>query len=259
MLLKISRIPWPVGLASLLLIQCRGIPVRLSKTTFVCLAILVVAGFACPQFAAADIIGINNPPSTPCSGGVICQGGSPIDLSAVLNGTVALNIPPNGTPEWELVNNLGANYSNNGTTTNSSGVLTQLTLFFSGSLASNAFLDLQVNGWSASTNPFTGCEIVDSASPSHAATGCSVNSLEVMNGFTLPAELIWSMGTGHGVSSGGDFDIKTASFAHAGQDVGCISGSSTCTPMSAPEPSGLALLGASLLGFVAVVRRHYSI
>jgi hypothetical protein len=203
--------------------------------------------------ALADNIAVSNAPTTPCSGGVICQGGAPIDLSEVLNGTFKLNIPANGTPQWELVNNLGKNYNNGGTITDASGKLTQLTLFYTGTLASNATLDLQVNGWSATTIPFSGCEIIDSSAPtSNTTTGCSVNTLDAMQGFKLPAELIWSIGSDFGVGANGYFDIQTSSFAHAGQDVGCLSGTASCTVSPVPEPSSTSLLAAGLFVMIGL-------
>jgi hypothetical protein len=174
-------------------------------------------------------------------GGVYCNAdGSDISLKAVLSGTVQLLIADSSTPKWNIVNDTAA-------------TVTDLKLFYSGSLASNSFLDLQINGWGgANPAPLSQCKITEKNGT--VTSGCSQNTGTPVS---LPAMLEFFAGGGDsGILAGAHFQIDTASFAHAGQDQGCISGTSTCMPVRSPEPSALLLVGSGLAGFVLWKRRR---
>jgi hypothetical protein len=95
-----------------------------------------------------------------------------------------------------------------------------------------------VSGWSASTTPFN-------------QSTCTVDGVTGTGseGLTTPQTIVWTEGPGDvGLSNGEIFDVRTASFAHAGQDHGGLTGSGV------PEPRGLALVAlwfcAGSAGFV---------
>jgi hypothetical protein len=124
---------------------------------------------------------------------------------------------------------------------NDLGSLTSLSLVFTGSLASNANIQCQVSGWSASQTPF-------------AQNTCTVDGSVGTgpNGLTTPQTILWSEGTGDvGLSNGELFDVRTASFAHSGQDFGHLSG-------AVPEPRGVSLLALIVIGAAVLLRRNHS-
>jgi len=191
--------------------------------------LLVAAVFAGGQFAAAQIVSINGDQTNPAncgSGNIVCNGNTPFLLSQVLNGTTPLSIPANSTPEFMIEDDLG-------------GTLSSLTLVFTGSLASNANINCQVNGWPSNQgyqSPF-------------GNQNCTVNGL-LQHGpmGQTPDTIFWSEGSGGtaGLTDGELFDVNTASFAHAGQDHGELTGA-----QQVPE-GGSALMYLLLTGVSCV-------
>lgn len=159
-------------------------------------------------------------------GGTICATSStPFLLSDIENGTEVLTIPDtSSTPVFYVEDNIP-------------GTLPSLSLIFDGSLASNANLQCNFGGGESGT--------------------CNVDG--VPNGLNnpipasdFPATITFS---GLSIPDGTFFEIGTASFAHAGQDFGCLagvpiaSGGSTCTPVASPEPSTPSMLLMAVLLF----------
>lgn len=210
--------------------------------------LIIVAGVAAavfsPRFASAAIIklrdlqtcnaGANGLDTSTSSvrGGVHCDNGNPLSLSDILDGTIALLVGDSQTPSWNVINDTGA-------------AVTSLSLYFSGALASNSFIDMQISG----TNIFTACTATTAANIVTTAANCG-SSDKTADNPALPLLLVWSGGTGLAVDQ--TFNIATASFAHAGEDQGCISGS--CNPV--PDTGyTLTLFGLGLFGIAIGTRR----
>jgi len=155
-----------------------------------------------------------------------------------LNGTIKLFVGSSATPSWNLINNTGAK-------------LTSLTVYYSGALASNASIDMQISG----TTLFKACTETDATNTTYTDSNCGTGDIAPA-AVSLPLKMVWS--GGDGIAVNGLFNLGTASFAHANLDAGCISGTTGangCGPISTPEPSGLPLLVMGLLG-VAVYNRR---
>ena len=179
-----------------------------------------------------NVIGLDTSDAT-ARGGVHCLVGDlPISLTAVLNG-LALFVGVSQTPSWNLINDTGA-------------ALTSLTLVYSGALASNSFIDMQISG----TNIFKACTATTATGVVTSDANCGSGDVTALDP-ALPLKMVWSGGTG--VAADGVFNVGTASFAHAGADTGCISGKPTSC-QTVPEPVSLSLISLGLLG-VAGVRR----
>jgi hypothetical protein len=185
---------------------------------------------------SCNVIGLDSDPAT-AVGGVHCDvGNTAFSVTALLNGSIDLFVGNSQTPSWNLINDTGA-------------ALTSLTVYYSGALASNAFIDMQVSG----TSIFTTCSETSATVGPLLDTNCGSNDT-VAAPVALPLTMVWSGGTG--VAVNGVFNIGTASFAHADTDSGCISGATgACHPVSTPEPSALPLLSMGLLGIVVANRR----
>lgn len=171
-------------------------------------------------------------------GGVHCDlGDAGFSLAGILDGTIALLIGNSQTPSWNIVNDTGAE------------VLT-LTLYYSGALAPNAFIDMQVGGdW------FSACTSDDGiALASDDGCGSGDKTTKPEDGGQLPVALTWSGGTGIGI--GETFNLGTASFAHSGEDAGCLSGNANCTPAVVPVPAAAWLFGSALFGLMVTSRRR---
>jgi hypothetical protein len=190
----------------------------------------IAVGLMTTSFAAADIVAIDGSQTNTSSCGsgsnVCLSGDNPFFLSDVLNGSTPLVIPPNGTPNFLVEDDLN-------------GTQTSLTLVFTGSLASNASISCQVSGWSATTTPFD-------------QSTCTVDGDKGTGpeGLTTPQTIVWTEGPGDvGLSKGEIFDVRTASFAHAGQDFGKLSG--------VPEPSNVAGYTLLVFGMAGFLRRQF--
>ncbi len=184
---------------------------------------------------SCNVIGLDTSPATAKNGVHCAAGDTPFSLKAILDGTIILFVGNSKTPSWNVINDTGA-------------PLTSLTLFYTGALASNAFIDMQLSG----TTIFHACESITANNVIHTDPNCGTGD-KTSNNPQLAVELIWSGGLG--VGKGGTFNIGTASFAHAGEDAGCISGTGTCTPTRGPEPASLTLLSIGVIAAGAGLRR----
>jgi len=195
------------------------------------------------QSSANMSIDIESPGSS-CSTGHNnnCLNGQPWSLDSILSGHTAFDTGMIGNGgSWRVVNDTGS-------------TITDLVLYFDGSLASTANLTIGVDGWNAILNPFSNCQIT-TATAVVSSGNCSVSSANHPNG---PDQLVWSVGTNPGLAPGQIFNIQILSFSHVGQDIGCISGTANCRPVkvtATPEPGTLALLGTGMLGMVSLLRR----
>lgn len=171
-----------------------------------------------------------------------CLNGQPWSLDSILSGHTAFDTGMIGNGgSWRVVNDTGS-------------TITDLILYFDGSLAPTANLTIGVDGWNATLNPFSNCQITTAASVVSSGN-CSVSSAIHPVG---PDQIVWSVGTHPGLAPGQIFNVQILSFSHVGQDIGCISGTADCRPVKAaatPEPGTLALLGTGMLGIVALLRQ----
>jgi hypothetical protein len=181
--------------------------------------------------ASAQIIQLaNNQNNCAANGNPACfdyATDTPYSLTDILNGSEVLTILNNSTtPSWFIQNDTGA-------------TVHSISLIFDGHLASNANLQCNFGGGESGS--------------------CYVDGIK--NGLSnpipagdLPATIQF---TGLSIGAGTDFEIVSASFAHSGQDYGCIAGVAiapgntngvtTCTPTSMPEPGVLTLLLPGLM------------
>jgi hypothetical protein len=188
------------------------------------------------------VYGLDASPAT-STGGVHCQtGGAGFNLSDLLSGNISLFVGNSKTPSWNIYNDTGS-------------MVTSLTLFYSGALASNANIDMQ-----QSNNIFKACVEVNANNAVFSDPNCGTKDIAPYGttGVPLPLQMTWSTyatgtsgGAGSGVGIGDTFNISTASFAHAGADAGCISGTADCSPTTVPEPPSSLLLG-SAIGLAAI-------
>lgn len=187
------------------------------------------------QVQSCQIDGLDAPDAV--QGGVHCDNGNPFSLSDILDGSIALWVGDSQTPSWNIVNDTGSH-------------LDTLTLFFFGELASNAFVDMQISG----TDIFTACTATTADNVVTTSADCGSED-KTADDPALALMLEWSGGTG--LAAGQAFNIGTASFAHAGQDAGCFSGTADCEPRtSVAEPHVLLMLGLGLVGLALGRRRR---
>jgi PEP-CTERM motif len=211
---------------------------RLRIFSLVVASVLAVSGLAASS-AKADIVSITQQTLSQCGqGSIVCDGTSAFSLTAIEDGSVQLLISNSQTPSFVVVNDTGS-------------TITDLTFDYFGVLASNANLNCQING--PAQSEFSSCTVT--------GVGSSGSGTTTLNGpITPPAVFNFIAGSGTGIAAGADFDITTASFAHAGQDNGCLTGAAagSCTPTTppvVPEPSSLALFATGLC-CVAGILRH---
>jgi hypothetical protein len=182
-----------------------------------------------------SVIGLDPSPAA-AQNGVHCGiGNVGFSLTGILSGSLALYVGDSATPSWNILNDTGA-------------LLTSLTLYFSGGLATNAFIDLQQGG-----NLFKACETQENGGAPNYDAGCGGGDI-ADDPVVLPLRMSWFINGGSGVAAGGTFNLGTASFAHSGEDAGCISGQSNCT--SVPEPGTLVLLGSAFVPLSVAARRR---
>jgi hypothetical protein len=176
---------------------------------------------------SCNVIGLDPSPGASV-GGVHCDvGNTPFKLTDILSGGLPLFVGNSSTPSWNVINNTGS-------------LLTSLTLVYSGALAPGAFIDMQVSG----TTLFHACAETTGGSATFSDANCGTHDIAPAP-ILVPLTMVWSGGTG--VAADGLFNIGTASYAHAGADAGCISGTSNCTPtVVTPEPSTFVLYGLGL-------------
>lgn len=192
-----------------------------------------------------QVTGLDSPESI--QGGTHCDVGDVgFSLTDLLNGDLDLHhgllVGDSQTPKWNILNDTGA-------------LVTDLPLWYSGMLADNSFVDMQVGG-----NWFDSCESVDSANPanvnSDASCGSGDKTLKPEDGGVIPMLLTWSSNgiDSDGIGIGETFRISTASFASGGDDAGCISGTSDCMPII-PIPAAAWLFGSALVGLAGIKRK----
>lgn len=205
---------------------------RRSHFLIVCLLFLGVL-LAAPH-ASADNIAIASatacsgtpPGGTICSngsGGLLGTGGVPFGLSGIENGSIVLqvSIGTQTAPVYEVINNTGV-------------TVTSFSLVFTGSIASNQFIDCQTNGGFSGA----GCSI-------SGASGTVGKNAQYGPGGTFPATITF---TGLNIAPGATFDIVFSSFANG------ATGSVTGVPV--PEPSSLLLLAGGLVAIGALLRKQ---
>lgn len=198
------------------------------------------------QAASCSVYGLDASPAT-AQGGVHCDpnysGSSPYDpfsLTKLLNGGIPLYVGDSQTPSWNFVNDTGT-------------VVTSLTLYYSGALAAGSFIDMQLSG--AGANYFTSCTSVDANGVTRSDGSCGTGDISAkpQDGLVLPLKMTWTATGTDQLGIDQVFNIGTASFAHAGEDAGCIAGTPTC--QSVPDGgSAAAMFGMAILGFAAVRR-----
>ncbi|HEY4948882.1 MAG TPA: hypothetical protein VIH88_00985 [Candidatus Acidoferrales bacterium] len=216
----------------------RGLNMQDLRSAITVSALLLAGVLMGASGAHAQIVSIanNQGQSGTCTsgvgpGGTLCATSTtPFLLSDLENGTEVLTIPnTSSTPVFYVEDNLP-------------GTLSSLSLIFDGSLASNANLQCNFGGGESGL-----CNV----------DGVSGGLSNPIPAGDFPATITFS---GISIPDGTFFEIGTASFAHAGQDFGCLAGTpiapgssggtSTCTPVAAPEPStpSMLLLAGLLFG-----------
>lgn len=167
--------------------------------------------------------------------------GSPYySLTSILNGTVDITSIVNGSPSAGSIN----------VTNDVAGGITSLTLYYYGVTgpANDAGSTLSCQNFNFGGGNTT-CSVYD-----------PINGMSYANGASTPNNLplasyafTWTFPT----AQTGNFNIAWSSFSGSGY-TGCIAGTPTCTPVSTSEPATTALLGAGLLGLLALNRRRAS-
>ena len=152
----------------------------------------------------AQIVAVTDSKLSQCGhGGVVCDGAWAFSLYELQQGWIQLPISNSHTPEFVIVNDTGA-------------PVTLLQFSFYGQLASNASLNCQISGGAAQF--FRSCNLTGNAQ--------SGDGTATLRGpISPPAEFSFvASGSQQGIPYGAYFDLKTAGFAHAGQDNGYLSG-----------------------------------
>lgn len=215
-------------------------PLAVAAVAFSLISLLVP--YAHGQTSIDPIIAIAN--ATACSGtppgGTICSngtgglegtGGTPFSLKGIENGSITLQavIGTQTSPVYEVVNDTGS-------TANT------ITFAFTGSLASNEFLNCQTNG------AFSGASCTVTPTPGGTPAGCTSTDSNPTNTQDNPCLPVTFTFTGLGISKNSDFDITFASFGNG------ASGQTIVTP----EPATLVLFGTGLFGIVGFARRKFN-
>jgi len=167
------------------------------------LAAVVIAP-ALNSVAHGQIVSISGQKANQCGhGGVVCNGSQPFSLTELESGAIQLPVGGSQTPEFVIVNDTGR-------------PLTVLQFSYFGELAPNAGMTCQING--PAQQDFGSCTVIATDT-----AGAGTNNLT--GPVNTPVEFTFvSSSQQAGIPDGVTFDIKTAGFAHAGQDQGYFTG-----------------------------------
>ena len=168
------------------------------------IATVISAAASLPAIGHAQIVSIAQSKLDQCGhGNVICDGVQAFSLAAFESGLIQLPINRNQANEFVLVNDTGA-------------PVRFLQFSYFGQLASNAQLTCHIEG--AGQQMFHSCTVVGTASSGDGTTSLR-GLIEPPGEFTYVSDSSQA-----GIPEGATFDIRTAGFAHGGEDRGYLGG-----------------------------------